>query len=92
MATYNYECSSCSDIKTLNLSISEFVRTKDSLLTSTCEKCGEKKFSRIFEPLSSKVKRDRDEIAADAKEESRKLAEKVRMGDQKAIRDIYGDN
>ena len=46
---------------------------------------------RLFRPPSSKVRRSKEEIVENAKEEARNIARKIEEGNTSLIRDIYGD-
>lgn len=74
--------------------VSEFLsaKVKKEFYVRECKKCNvETQFVRIFSPTSSKIKRDKTELIAEAKEEARKVVDKIKMGDTKTILDVYGD-
>ena len=78
----------------VNLSVSEFVKMKsDDLFENIkCENCNElTKFTRIFKPTSSRIVKGRQEMLSDIQDEVKKTVSKVRAGNAKAIRDIYGE-
>jgi len=95
MAKYVFNCETCGSEKNFNMSISDFQKKKkeqyfNSLL---CPKCDQStSFSQKFKNLSSKIKLDKQTLVETILDDSRKIAEKVRSGDQKAIRDIYGED
>jgi len=92
MPIYNLECIKCKEINTLNCSISEFQSSnKNNFKTLNCKNCGTNNFNRIFKEISSKISRSSFEIVEKAREEARNIVEKVKSGDQHAIRDVYGE-
>jgi len=95
MAKYNFKCSSCAGVETMTMSVLEFLSSKDKGFFENrgCNHCKEKtNFIRIFASTSSKVSRGRDEILARAKEDARKIVEKVKLGDTRTILNIYGED
>jgi hypothetical protein len=65
---------------------------KDVLLGYDCKKCNTvSKFVRIFNPSSSRISKGKEEILNEAKEEARKIVNKIKSGDTKAILDVYGE-
>jgi hypothetical protein len=94
MARYNFKCSDCYSTEELTLSVAEFLSSKDKegFNTRECKKCNATtEFIRIFNSISSKISRSKDEISAIAKEDVRKIVEKVKSGDMKTILDVYGE-
>jgi uncharacterized protein CbrC (UPF0167 family) len=94
MAKYTFECEVCENTRSWNISISEFLEKKEdsffeSLFCSHCSSHGS--FRQKFKSLSSKIKEDKQTMIEKILDDSKRVAEKVRSGDQKAIRDIYGD-
>lgn len=94
MASYNFKCTSCNEIETHTMPVKEFVDMVnnyrfESMFCSNC--CQETKFLRIFGSSSSKIKRSKEEIALQIKDDVRKVVEKVKSGNSRAIRDIYGE-
>lgn len=95
MAKYIFKCSDCDDEREFNMAISDFLNKKRNgfFKELSCDKCiGQSCFSQKFDNLSSKIKMDRETLVEKILDDSRKIAEKVRSGDQKAIRDIYGED
>lgn len=95
MANYVFNCEVCGSEKDFSMSISDFQKKKrekyfNSLLCSKCKQSTS--FSQKFKNLSSKIKLDKQTLVETILDDSRKIAEKVRSGDQKAIRDIYGED
>jgi hypothetical protein len=94
MARYNFKCSNCGSTEILVISIPDFLslKTKDEFDHRKCDECDAvSKFVRIFSSTSSKISRGKDEILVQTKEEARKIVEKIKSGDMRAIRDVYGE-
>lgn len=94
MANYTYKCGGCNEVANLSYKVSEYA----SLVCSGhfdfmwCNKClSNQKFMRIFGETSSRITKDKETLMLDIKEEARKISEKVKLGDQKLIREIYGE-
>jgi len=95
MARYRYSCSNCSEEVEYSLSIALYLEMKNSghFKEIECKKCNNVcEFTQTFGTLSSKIKKDRETMVSEIKEEARKFADKVRSGDSKAIRNIYGED
>jgi len=95
MAKYNYKCSKCDSTELYVLSVVNFLTFKSNNYfdNKKCKNCGDMaEFVRIFDPTSSKISRDKEQILAEVKEDARKIVEKVKSGNTRAILDIYGDN
>jgi len=94
MAKYNFKCGKCDTEESITMSISDYLslENKDVLYDQKCKKCDTvSKFIRIFNSSSSKISKGKEEILADAKEEARKIVNKIKLGDTKAILDVYGE-
>jgi hypothetical protein len=91
MANYNFTCNKCGYEKLISMSISEFSKWKECDDNFICQKCTYGKLIREFEASSSKVSKDKGQLLQEIKDEVRRTAERVRMGDASAIRDIYGE-
>ena len=94
MARYNYKCSNCDVSEELEMSVSDFLFSKSNgaFENKKCKKCGDiTEFYRIFESTSSKISKSRCEILAEAKDEARKIVEKVKSGDTRIISEVYGE-
>ena len=94
MARYKYSCSNCLDEVEFNFTIQKYLELKksDHFKKIKCNKCDNVcEFTQTFGILSSKIKKDKETIVAEVKEEARKFADKVRAGDSRAIRNIYGE-
>tara|TARA_Y100000287_G_C14233761_1_gene363499 strand:- start:695 stop:985 length:291 start_codon:yes stop_codon:yes gene_type:complete len=95
MATYTYKCKECDDIKNVSISIKEFqALSKQGLYSKLfCNVCSNNQnFIRIFGPTSSKISKDKEALMEDIKNDARKIVEKVRAGDEKVIREVYGED
>jgi len=88
MANFTFKCEKCNYILNIILNPSDYNNKKDIY----CSSCKESTMKRVFSSPSSSIRRTKDEILANAKEEAKKIAQKVRDGDQSLIRDIYGEN
>lgn len=92
MPTYNIKCIECENNQVISCSISDFqFSNKNKFKNIDCKKCGNSNFIRIYDTISSKISRSSHEIVEKMKEEARSIVEKVRSGDQHAIRDVYGE-
>ena len=94
MAKYNYKCSKCDSTELYVLSVANFLAFKSNNYfdNKKCENCGNiTEFIRIFDATSSKISKGKEQILAEVKEDARKIVEKVKSGNTKAILDIYGD-
>ena len=86
MPSYTYKCKDCNSILDFICKIDD--DTNESIV---CKSCGSKNMIRLFRPPSSKVRRSKEEIVENAKEEARNIARKIEEGNTGLIRDIYGD-
>ena len=94
MAKYKFKCSDCDATEVLTMSIQKFMfmNSKNSFNNRECEKCDAvTKFVRIFEPTSSKILRGKEELLIEAKDEARKIVEKIKSGDTNTILEVYGE-
>ena len=93
MPQYTYICKSCKTSREFSFPASEFVELSKSNYFNdlSCNKCGDISLSRKISAPFGKVERKRDEILKNAKEEARVITNKIREGDQGAIRDIFGE-
>ena len=87
MPRYTFKCDSCKESFTTFMTI-ELYRNGEP---NGCALCSSKKIKRLFMPPSSKINRSKQEVVDNAKEEARDIARKIEMGDQKLIKDIYGE-
>jgi ribosomal protein L37AE/L43A len=92
MPIYNIKCQECELNHSFSCSIKEFIEIKKNKFNIySCKKCGNKDFSRVYSTVSSKVSRSSQEIVEKVRDEARLIVEKVKSGDQSAIRDVYGE-
>ena len=91
MANYNFKCNNCQEEQVLTMCISDFAAWKQNKKNLSCNNCSNGQLSRLFEPLASKVSKDKEQMLQEIREEVRKTADKIRAGDISAIRDIYGE-
>jgi len=94
MAIYNFKCSSCSNIKSFSVPITEYaeLNLKNASIGLYCDGCGKaSRLTRVFDVSSSKIERDKEEMMRQIKEETRKIVQSVRDGNTNAIRNIYGE-
>ena len=95
MAKYNFKCEKCNTADAITMSISDYLSldNKDVLYDKKCRKCDAvSKFIRIFNPSSSKISKGKEEILKEVKEDARKIVNKIKLGDTRAISDVYGEN
>jgi len=85
MPKYNFKCSDCGYNIQKNMQMSEL-----KSFDKTCLDCGSQMAQHI-PSFSSKVRVSKEEMIDNAKAEAKKLADKVRAGDQKLISQIYGE-
>jgi len=58
-----------------------------------CDNCSDNaKFIRIFGTTSSKITKDKETLMKEIKEEARKISNEVRAGNNKTIRQVYGED
>ncbi|MAG28028.1 hypothetical protein CMI47_21080 [Candidatus Pacearchaeota archaeon] len=94
MAKYNFKCSECDSCETFVMTVASFlsVKSEDSFDNKKCNNCGNTvQFVRIFSPTSSKISKSKEQILTEAKDEAKKIVEKIKSGDTKTILDVYGE-
>ena len=94
MSKYNFKCMKCNQVNLVKINILEFTsKSIDDIISKLiCTECeSEGTFNRVFGSISSKVWKNKEEIMQEVKVEARKIAEKVRLGDVSAIREVYGE-
>ena len=91
MPQYTYECNDCHSLKIFDMSIVEFVKQNKEIEKAFCEECGKATLIRKFFAPSGKIERRRDEILSKAKEDAKVITNKIKEGDQSAIRDVFGE-
>ncbi len=71
------------------MSISDFVKNKNE--TKECPGCNAGVLLQKLGRIRNRVDRDSSEIIAEIKEDVRKTVDKIKSGDERTIRNIYGD-
>lgn len=89
MPKYIYICDNCMSEKNIYMSISDFLKNKS--IKIKCLECDSGVLFYRPSRISSKVDRDAIEIKEQIREDVINTVNKVKSGDSKAIRDIYGD-
>jgi hypothetical protein len=89
MPQYSFKCDKCDALDMRDLTISEFLKLKKTKIQ--CDKCEDGVFKRQIISVSSEIERSTEERKMQNKEEVRKIVKKIKAGDEKTIRDIYGD-
>ena len=94
MPKYTYMCENCNTSKEFSLPVGKFIElSKNSHFNDLpCDKCGKAPMLRRVSPPFGKVERRKEDIIQKAKEEARIITNKIREGDQGAIRDIFGQD
>ncbi len=89
MPSYDYKCQNCNKLNTYRFaSVARFVSCQGTLKCETCESVN---VERIFSELDSSIKRDKETIMQNIMEDKARIVEKIRQGDAKTIRNIYGE-
>lgn len=95
MAKYKYSCSCCFSSVDFNFAIKEYIELKKTnyFKKIKCNNCNNIcEFNQVFGSLSSKIPKDKETVLREIKEEVRKITDKVKSGDSKAIRTVYGED
>jgi hypothetical protein len=71
------------------MKIAEFISNDN--LEYRCKSCNDVKLLRIFSNFSSKIELRKEDIIANAKREARSIVKKIKSGDTRSIRNIYGE-
>ena len=87
MPSYTYKCESCEEVFTKFISMDKY--EKEGF--GECDNCKSKNLKRLFSAPSSKIKRSREEVIENAKEEARNIAREIQLGNRSLIKDIYGE-
>jgi predicted nucleic acid-binding Zn ribbon protein len=82
---YNFKCDACEAVISKNMSM---LQLKDA--TIMCASCDDE-MKQVVGSFSSSVSMSKEERLEKTKEDARKIADKVRSGDQKLISQIYGE-
>lgn len=89
MPKYTFECNKCEYEEVRTMSISEFVKNKEE--KKDCPQCNAGVLFQKLGRIRNKVDKSSSEIAAEIKEDVHKTVEKIKSGDERTIRNIYGD-
>lgn len=89
MPTYTFKCNVCDFLVIRSYPVSHYLKIKKDKIK--CEKCDDGVLSQQVLLVNSSIEKSQDILAMDSKEEVRKIVDKVRSGDLRAIEDIYGD-
>ena len=87
MPSYTFKCESCEETFTKFVSMEKYEQKN----FGGCEYCKSTKIKRIFFAPSSKIKRSKQEVIENAKEEARNIAREIELGNRSLIKDIYGE-
>ena len=94
MAKYIFKCKECLSARDFSMDVSDFLEQKEKGFFNNlyCKECDKDLgFKQTFGALSSTIKKDPEQLVKDIQDEARIIANKVRSGDQRAIRNIYGE-
>lgn len=91
MPSYKFVCPVCDFICFKQLLIKDFLKIKKEKQEMKCENCLIGVLSHRIESVSSVIEKSPEQITMENKEDIRKMVEKVKRGDSRAITDIYGD-
>jgi hemolysin-activating ACP:hemolysin acyltransferase len=93
MPKYTFECTECLAQHNFNYGVSKYRQ----LISSShfddilCNECQNKTLIRKVLAPFGKIERRKEEIIEKAKEEAKIITNKIREGNQRAIRDIFGE-
>jgi hypothetical protein len=71
------------------MSIPEFLKIKK--IKIPCDECKKGILKHQISSIYSKIDRSVEELKMENQEEVRKIVQKIKAGDERVIRDIYGD-
>tara|TARA_Y100000034_G_scaffold130702_1_gene189775 strand:+ start:1175 stop:1459 length:285 start_codon:yes stop_codon:yes gene_type:complete len=94
MAQYNFKCKNCNTTDVVIMPVLEYLTlsSENALYDKECKKCNTVcEFIRIFNSSSSKISKSKEQIVDEAKEDARKIVNKIKLGDTKAMLDVYGE-
>ena len=89
MPRYNFKCDSCNASDHFTMGVGSFLEFKKE--EHICQSCNEGILIQMVRPTRGKIVRDKQAMIREAKDEARKIVERIESGDQKAFDDIYGD-
>tara|TARA_Y100000034_G_scaffold115897_1_gene153588 strand:- start:91 stop:363 length:273 start_codon:yes stop_codon:yes gene_type:complete len=88
MPKYNFKCKECNNYFIIEKSVKEYISTKASI---RCKECSSEKIHSVINFFTSSISKTRNEIESSARDDARKISEKIKNGDLNAIREIYGE-
>jgi len=93
MPKYTFECTKCLTQHNFNYGILKYKQLicNNHFEDLLCDECQNKTLIRKVSAPFGKIERRKEEIVEKAKEEARVITNKIREGDQRAIRDIFGE-
>ena len=83
MPKYSFKCKSCDKAF-------KIIARPSELKGTVCSHCKSKDISRVYNFVGQVVERDMFETIESVKEDAKKIAKKVKSGDQNSISEIYG--
>jgi predicted nucleic acid-binding Zn ribbon protein len=86
---YTFICESCQHIETQIMSITEYVKNKDEI--KSCPKCDAGVLFQQLGRIRNRVDKNSTEIMTEIREDVNKTVAKIKSGDERTIRNIYGD-
>lgn len=90
MPRYTFKCSDCEHTEDKNLSISNYLELIKEKIK--CVHCDSGVLFQELKPVHGNVEKRKEDLMMESKAEVRKIVEKIKSGDSKAIKDIYGEN
>lgn len=88
MPRYFFECKECGFEIDKTMSIGAYKKFKEE---NECSECDTGVLLQRLSPVRNKIERKKEEIVAQIEEDVRKTLKKIESGDERTIRDIYGD-
>ncbi len=89
MPIYDFKCEKCEYKVRTSLTISLFNTYKNIM---ECEKCNEGLLVQIISRVNGMIDRNSEQLSVIASEEAATIIKKVKSGDERTIRDVYGEN
>lgn len=83
MPKYSFKCDSCNEAF-------KIITKPSNLKDVTCKSCNSQDITRVYSFVGQVVERDIYETIDGVREEAKKIAKKVKSGDQNSISEIYG--
>ena len=89
MPAYNFKCKKCNLETREFLSIAQYSQSISDI--RHCIQCGDGILLQNIKSANGTIDRRASEIIEQAQDDARKLGDKVRSGNEQAIRDVYGE-